>query len=186
MKAIEKIKSIELSEQEKVVRNYQEEIDNFKEELPMTREELESFVELSIPLGERVDDPKKAQKKWFVNMKNGIDEAISLWVLKRDEEKEEMLQNIVEAIISSEEWKSVFVFDSKHVEMNINMDALLKIINKLDKNDRKFIKQIIKAVFKVEEKKENQRFKAIKKWNRIIKKGVFKSINKGADFKFSE
>lgn len=169
----EKLNKSELSEEEKVIRDSQEKVEDLKDELPVTKEEAEEmceFFEWFMAEMDKVTRPIAVLKE---GIERWINDAKAAWYLKRDEKEQETLKTIIRKIMSeenSENLKNIIVKDEEIWEYYMNPDWIFNLINSLDKKDRKFIKKVVKAIIKADEKNQKEHIRTEKKRAKEVKK----------------
>ena len=170
MSKLDQLHSSELSEQEEIIQNYQEEIGEFKGELPITKKEAEEIYKSLDQFQTAIHEVTRPLGLLKEEMEEWIERAKAAGFLKRNEKNQTKLKNIIEKIMRDPQFKNILEKNEETWRYYVNSDSLFNIINSLDKKDRKFIKKIAKAIIKTYEKKENERIKLHEKEGKTWKK----------------
>ena len=182
MANLETLNKPELSPEEEVINETSELIDDFKGEVPITKEEAKKLSndiqKLFKPMLK-----ESAQIEWLFRkvgkwISEKIDEARNAWLLKWNEWSNQKIANIISKLTNSEDLKNIIVKNEELNQYFLSSDQIFTWINKLDKQDRKFIKQTWKAINKLDEKRRKDEIKREKKDAKFVKKTREEFINK--------
>lgn len=176
----EKLNRPELSEEEKVIVDSQEQVEDLKNELPITKEEAKEFCDA---LEKAMEEMKRAWRPMdvFLHALEGwINDAKAAWLLKRTDEEIKKTQEIIIKLSNSNfDYKNLIVKNEEIGEYYLNPDWLYNLVNNnLDKKDRKFIKKTLKAIAKTRENEKKEHIKAEKKELKRVTKARKDEINK--------
>ena len=183
MTNLETLNKPELSPEEEVINETSELIDDFKDEIPVTKEEAKKLSndmqKLFKPMLEGAAGLEKflkesAQIEWLLKkvgkwILEKIDEARNAWLLKWNEWNDQKLANIIDNLSNSEDLKSFLVKNEELDQYFLDPEWVFTWINKLDKQDRKFIKQTWKALNKLDEKRRKDEIKKEKQNAKFVK-----------------
>ena len=161
----EKLKTPEHSEQEEVIQSYQEEVESLKEELPLTKEEINELVDATEKAMDVITEKFRTLGYFKASIEKWINDAKAAWILKWNKKDDENFTAIMHKMLdkNNPEVENLFYEDDISWEYKLNPNSLSKLINNLDKKDRKFIKKTAKAIIKVREMEVKKIFKKKKK-----------------------